>query len=118
MWNFTLTAWTGICITPSLEASSLIAEAPTVMFPERCCGNFNSISPNSAGLNVHTSPSNVPLLKVDPAGKVITLTTSPVDEDDILSLADRRRGTGASSAPPRDESVRMGGSTGGASGEA
>ena len=112
------TAWTGICITPSLVASSLIAEAPTVIFPERCCGSCNSISPKSAGLNVQTSPSNVPLLKFDPAGNVITLTTSPLDEPDIPSLADRRRGTGVSSAPPTDESVRMGGSTGGRSGEA
>ena len=111
-------AWTGICITPSLVASSLIAEAPTVIFPERCCGSCNSISPKSAGLNVQTSPSNVPLLKFDPAGNVITLTTSPLDEPDIPSLADRRRGTGVSSAPPTDESVRMGGSTGGRSGEA
>ena len=109
------TAWTGTCSTPSLTTPSLVAEAPIVIFPERCCGNVSSISPKSAGLNVQTLPSNVPLLKFDPAGKVLTVTISPAVEDEILSLADRCRGTGASSAPPRDESARMGGSTGGVS---
>ena len=106
-----------ICIIPCLTTPPLVAEAPSVIFPERCCGNVSSISLKAVGLNVQTSPSKVPLLKFDPAGKVLTLTTSLAVEDDILSLADRYRGTGASSAPPRDDSAKMGGSTGGVSGD-
>ena len=101
-----------ICITPCLTSRPLVAEAPSVIFPERCCGNVSSISPKSVRLNVQTFPSKVPLLKFDPAGKALTLTTSPAVEDDTLLLTYRYRGTGASSALPRDDSAKMGGSTG------
>ena len=73
------------------------------------------MSPKSAEPNVQMLPSNIPLLNEDPAGNVMTLTITPVVEEEAASLADRRIGTGTSSVPPRDEIVRTGGSTGGVS---